>query len=496
MSQEPGVRTAVVATVGPACAERDVLRRLIEAGAGILRLNLSHGDLDGHLRTLALVREIEAELGIPVGVMADLPGPKIRIHAADVEHLVDGTGLDIVEPDRVSDATGPVIAIDAPQVLNSVEPGHRILLDDGNIRLLVIRCSDEEGGRRVRCTVTSGGDLRSRVGVNLPDSDPDLPAVTPRDLDFALAMRDAGVDLIAVSFVRDGDDLRRLRAALEDSTSDGQSPGLVSKIERPGAITHLDDVVEASDAVLVARGDLGVELDIAEVPVLQKRVIAAAVRAGRPVIVATQMLQSMMTQPSPTRAEATDAANAVLDGADALMLSGETAIGRHPVLAVETLRRIARRTEQWHDDMPYDHVQGLDREVAGDPWLPAIARGAHRIAAELPVTAMVAWSQTGATALVLSRGDLRVPLVVLTDDPASARRMRLLHGVLPVPVDSGLGLGADRAAFLTMAKRSLVDLGIAEDGDACVFVHGSRREIGRPTDSVGVFSVRGDEAGE
>ena len=482
----------VVATVGPACVDQEMLRGLVEAGAGVLRLNLSHGDLKGHLEVLARVRQVEAELGMPVAVMADLPGPKIRIQAATVDQLPDGGDLEIVEPGCKGEFAGPVIEIDALKVLPSVEPGHRILLDDGNIRLLVLGCTDGQGGRRVRCTVTSGGDLRSRVGVNLPDSDPALSAVTARDLEFALAMQDAGVDLIAVSFVRHGDDLRKLRSVLADRASDGPSPGLVSKIERPNAIDHLDDVVEASDAVLVARGDLGVELDIAEVPVLQKRVIEAAVRAGRPVIVATQMLQSMITQPSPTRAEATDAANAVLDGADALMLSGETAIGGHPILAVETLKRIARTTEQWHDDKPHDHRQGIDRDVEGDPWLPAIARGAQRIAAELPVTAMVAWSQTGATALVLSRGDLRVPLVVLTDDPQAARRMRLLHGVQPVAVPLDLGLGADRSAFLAAARHALLELEIAADGDACVFVHGSRREIGRPTDSVGVFSVRKD----
>ena len=492
MTGDQAARTAVVATVGPACADRDVLRRVVEAGAGVLRLNLSHGDLDGHLRMLALVREVETELGIPVAVMADLPGPKIRVEAADVEALAEGIELDVVEPGGVSGESSPTITIDAPKVLNAVEPGHRILLDDGNIRLLAIRCADEEGGRRVRCAVTSGGDLRARVGVNLPDSDPDLPAVTARDLEFAVAMRDAGVDLVAVSFVRHGDDLRRLRRALDDSSDGGRTPGLVAKIERPAAITHLEDVVEASDAVLVARGDLGVEMDIAEVPVIQKTVVAAAVRDGRPVIVATQMLQSMISQPSPTRAEATDAANAVLDGADALMLSGETAIGRHPVLAVATLRRIARRTEAWRDAGPHDHGQGSDGEVSGDPWLPAIARGAHRIAAELPVTAMVAWSQTGATALILSRGDLRVPLVVLTDDASAARRMRLLQGVVPVPVDADLELGADRARFLDAAGRCLVERSIAKDGDECVFVHGSRREIGRPTDSVGVFSLLQD----
>ncbi len=481
----------MVATVGPACLERDVLRRVITAGAGVLRLNLSHGDLEGHLRILALVRELELELGVPVAVMADLPGPKIRIAAAGIEELPDGAAVDVVEGGSGTEPSGSMLVIDASGIIAAIRPGHRILLDDGNIRLLVTHGIGEDRPDRVRCTVTSGGCLRPRVGVNLPDSDPDLPAVTPRDLEFAFAMQEAGADLLAVSFVRHGDDLRRLGTALEERSS--ERPGLVSKIERPAAITNLDDVVEASDAVLVARGDLGVELDIAEVPVVQKRVVAAAVRAGRPVIVATQMLQSMMTQPSPTRAEATDAANAVLDGADALMLSGETAIGRHPILAIDTLRRIARRTERWWDETPHDHARGLDREIDRDPWLPAIARGAHRIAAELPVGAVVAWSQSGATGLVLSRGDLRVPLLVITDDAAAARRMRLLHGVHPIRVDSDLRLGVDRAAFLAFAQRQLIERDIAADGDSFVFVHGSRREIGHPTDSVGVHSVHLEE---
>ena len=482
-------RTAVIATVGPATSDPAMLRELILAGAGVLRLNLSHGDLPGHLRTLDSIRELEQELGMPLAVMADLPGPKIRIGAAGTENLSEGMTVEIVEPGRAGDLSEGTLEIDAPGILRSVDPGHRVLIDDGNIRLLVDASFDGERGPGLKCSVTSGGTIRPRVGVNVPDSDPDLPAVTPRDLELARAMRDAGVDLIAVSFVRDGEDLHRLRAALEEWGSSDFRPGLVSKIERPAAIANIESVVDASDAVLVARGDLGVEIDIAEVPVLQKRVVSSAVRAGRPVIVATQMLQSMITQPSPTRAEATDAANAVLDGADALMLSGETAIGGHPVLAVEILARIAERTERWGDDMPHDHGRGLDDRVDGDPWLPAIARGAHRIAAELPVTSMVAWSQSGATALVLSRGDLRVPLVVLTDDLHSARRMRLLHGVIPVSVDAASGLGGDRAAFLARAQRHLLERGIARQGDACVFVHGSRREIGHPTDSVGIFSV-------
>lgn len=508
------VRSRVVATVGPACADPRGLAGLIEAGAGVLRLNLSHGDLASHLQTLDRIREVESVRGVPVAVMADLPGPKIRLARASSLDLVTGVGvrlseipgdadpgfLEIPTPDAGhvhggGDEPPVALAIDAPGVLAAVEIGHRILLDDGAVRLLVTEVVEADGSRTIVGRVTSGGVVRPRVGVNLPDSDPDLPAVTPRDLEFATAMHRAGVDLVAVSFCRDGDDLRRLRSALEEAVPGRPTPWLVSKVERPAAITNIDDVVEASDAVLVARGDLGVELDIAAVPVLQKRVVAASIAAGRPVVVATQMLQSMIDAPSPTRAEATDVANAVLDGADALMLSGETAIGRHPSLAVEMLRRIAAATEDWHDGHPSDAAAGAVAATDDDPWLPALARGVHRITRELPVRAVVAWSGTGHTARILSREDLRVPLVVLTDDLGVARRVRLLRGVHPVMVDRGGDLGGDRAAFLDAAGDAVVALGFAAGGDACLFVHGSGRDAAAPTDAIGVVRIDADRTG-
>ena len=479
----------MVATVGPACRGADVLSRLIEAGVGVLRLNLSHGELGEHLELLEIIRSTEERLGVPVAVMADLPGPKIRLHACSDTEILEGAVVDVQEGDLPSTDADVRLALDATGVVAAIEPGHRVLLDDGQTRLLAVGRREIDGTTVVRCNATCGGSLRPRVGINLPDSDPDLAAVTGHDLELAVAMARAGVDLIAVSFVHDGDDLRGLRATLLEAVGPAALPGLVSKIERPSAVRNLEDIVEASDAVLVARGDLGVELDIAEVPVVQKRVVGAAVRAGRPVIVATQMLQSMIESPGPTRAEATDAANAVLDGADALMLSGETAIGRHPVLAVEVLRRIARTTEAWHDDRPHDHGAGIESAEDDDPWLPAIARGAQRIAAELPASIVVAWSQTGTTALVLSRGDLRIPLVVLTDDPRAARRMRLLRGVVPVTVEPSSGLGSDRDAFLATAQRVVLERSIGSVDSIGVFVHGSRREIGKPTDALGVFTI-------
>jgi len=495
-------RIEVIATVGPACSDPAMLVRLIEAGAGVLRLNMSHGDLTSHLSTLAAIREAERTTGIPVAVMADLPGPKIRLARAstlDVPTGADVRFFEIGDGDDPGYAAieassgrpdGPIeLGIDARGVIEALRVGHRILLDDGDVRLLVTEEEHLDGRRTVRGSVTSGGTLRPRVGVNLPDSDPDLPAVTARDLEFARAMHAAGVDLVAVSFCRDGDDLRRLRDVLRDAAPDRDPPWLVSKVERPQAIVNLEDVVQASDAVLVARGDLGVEMDIAEVPVVQKRIVAASIAAGRPVVVATQMLQSMIDAPGPTRAEATDVANAVLDGADALMLSGETAIGRHPVLAVETLRRIARATERWGDERPTTDAAAAAHVTSDDPWLPALARGVHRIARELPIRAIVAWSGSGHTARILSREDLRVPLLVVTDDVVVARRMRLLRGVRPIVVCSPEDLAGDRDAFLGVAREVVESSAVEAAGDACLFVHGSGRDATAPTDAIGIFRI-------
>ena len=490
-------RTKVVATVGPACDSGEGIEAIVAAGADVLRLNLSHGTLATHQATLSRIRSIEARLDRPIGIMADLPGPKIRLGLRVEPEVV--TGAEVMlrggrassassESSGTASSSGASIAsieIDADDVLEAIEVGDRVLLDDGNIRLRAFEIDRTEVGPAIRCSVVVGGPLRPRMGVNLPDSDPELPAVTPRDLELARAMAAGGVDYIAVSFVRDGDDLRRLRSVLEQ---DGVAPGLVSKIERPAAVRGIVDVIAASDAVLVARGDLGVEMDIAEVPVTQKRIVAAAVAAGRPVIVATQMLQSMIDAPTPTRAEATDVANAILDGTDALMLSGETAIGSHPVLAVGMLGRISLATEDWADER--DRIVAPDASMVemADPWMPAIAAGARRIAHEIEAVAVLAWSHDEHTAWLLSRERFRIPIVVFTSEPRLARRMRLLRGVRPLVVPPVSG----RGAFLRIAVREALAAGVAAVGDACVFVHGSGRDSDRPTDAIGVLRV-GDE---
>ncbi|MEE2972676.1 MAG: pyruvate kinase [Planctomycetota bacterium] len=480
-------RTRVVATVGPACRDPEGLRRLLQSGVSVLRLNLSHGTLEDHLEIVRTIRGLEREEGRPVAIMADLPGPKIRVDEASSLDLPRGAAVELVEtPESEGDDDAIRIRIDVPRVLGAVRLGHRVLLDDGNVRLLVVEVDGGESPR-VRCNVTSGGVIRPRVGVNVPDSDPELPAVTATDLVLARRMQEAEVDFLAVSFVRDGDDLRRLSEALSAGPDPPAIPRLVSKIERPAALAAIEDVIDASDVVLVARGDLGVELDIAEVPIAQKRIVAKAIERGCPVIVATQMLQSMIDQPGPTRAEATDVANAVLDGADALMLSGETAIGRHPALAVEMLQRIAARTERWGEGKNDDPGSTPPLDHEDDPWLPAIVQGARRIADRLPIRAMVAWAEDFDTARVLSRGRRGGPLLVLTDTLTAARRMSLLHGVTPVAI--GGRLGDDRERFLHEAGVRLVSEDLADPGDTVLFVHGSGRRGDRPTDGLGVFTV-------
>lgn len=490
-----GPRTRIVVTIGPACDTAGQIRRLVEAGAGVLRLNLSHGSLEQHQATMITIRQVESECGVPIAVMADLPGPKIRLAGLVPERVETGTELTIVGPqdprgDEPHEPHEPdeagVLSIDVRGVLSAVEVGHRILIDDGNIRLLAIAVDGTGDRARVRCVVTSGGGLRARNGVNVPDSDPDLPAVTDRDLELAHAMTKSGVDFLAVSFCRDGDDLRRLRAEVAgDVDPEGFAPGIVAKVERPAAVANLTDVVAASDAVLVARGDLGVEMDIAEVPVVQKRIVAAAISAGRPVIVATQMLQSMIEAVSPTRAEATDVANAILDGADALMLSGETAIGRHPSLTVEMLQRIAVSTEAWMDEQEAPETTPRTLVEMVDPWMPAIAQGARRIAADLGAVAVLAWSPDEHTGCLLSRERFRVPIIIFTDDVRVARRMRLFRGVRPVVTTSI----TTREEFLETAASVAMADGVARTGDACVFVHGSGRNQERPTDAIGVVRI-------
>ncbi|HQV58385.1 MAG TPA: pyruvate kinase, partial [Ilumatobacteraceae bacterium] len=321
-------RTRIVATVGPASDSDETLDAMIAAGADVFRLNLSHGTLEQHLALIPRIRQRAQLAGAVVAVLADLPGPKVRAgdFGPDGVTLVPGSGLALVTADGTSGAAQ--ICVDYPTLLADLSAGDRVVIGDGAISLSVVSVDDTEAW----CTVLTGGTVRGRPGVHLPSEHLQLGTPTSEDLVLARMMVAAGVDFLAVSFVRRADDLRAVRAAIAPATA-----RLVAKIETVAALGHLDEIIAEANALMVARGDLGIECPLEDVPHLQKRIIRACVEAAVPVVTATQMMESMVTAPSPTRAEVSDVANAVLDGTDALMLSGETAVGADPALVVGTM---------------------------------------------------------------------------------------------------------------------------------------------------------------
>lgn len=469
-------RTRIVATIGPASCSFPCIQSMLDAGVDVFRLNFSHGSIDQHALAIDLIREAESKLGRPVGIMADLPGPKIRLVAnSEIEEL--HTGAVATFSTSESGVLAGALRVDHPEALRTLEPGHRVLLDDGAIRMLVV----ERTNTHVRCSVLKGGHVRPRVGVNLPDNELGLPAVGEQDLVFARFALEKAVDFIAVSFCRHGDDLRTLRDALG---KDANRVHLVAKIERPVAVENLTDIIEAADVLLVARGDLGVEMDVAEVPLIQKRIVAEARHRGCPVIVATQMLQSMILQSSPTRAESSDVANAILDGTDAVMLSGETAIGEHPALVVETMDRIARKTEAFADTHP-----PVESDVPAAParskWMPAFARGAWRIATDLNIGFVAAWSSSGNAARLLSREGFRVPIVALSDEISVARRMQILRGVCAACADRP----ENRTVFRNTLKAHLCTMHGAVSGDTCLAISPPRFDEPGLVDGIEVLQI-------
>jgi pyruvate kinase len=424
----------IVATLGPASSTAERVRALFEAGVDVFRLNASHGtpaELEARHRT---VREVEAAVGRPVGVLLDLQGPKLRIgtFAAGAVELAAGQRFRLDADPAPGDAGR--VALPHPEVYAALAPGVEILLDDGRVRLRVERC----GPDFAETVALGSARLADRKGVNLPGALLPLSALSAkdrRDLDLGLRL---GVDWVALSFVQRPEDVEELRAIV------GGRAGVVSKIEKPAALASLERVVAASDAVMVARGDLGVEMPPEEVPVAQKRIVAACRRRGRPVIVATQMLESMTAAPRPTRAEASDVATAVFDGADAVMLSAESAIGAYPVEAVEMMDRIVHRAE---GDPSLGEV--LDaRQPAPEATIPdAITDAARRVARTVDAALVAAFTNTGSTAIRASRARPTVPILAMTPELATARRLALAWGVHAVHT-------ADARSFDEMISRT------------------------------------------
>ena len=465
-------RTKIVATLGPASESRERLRALLEAGVDAVRFNLSHGTHEGHSERAWLVREIAAELGRPVALIADLQGPKLRIgELTEPVFLRTGDRITVCAEELASDGELPI----APAVIGDVlEPGHDVLIDDGLVRL---RVDGVEGGR-AKCAVVVGGLVGSHKGVNLPGVPVPIPSLTRKDLadlDWAL---ETGVDFVALSFVRSAADVRDLRALLEQA---GSRAHVIAKIEKAEAVDVLDEILAETDAVMVARGDLGVEIGPALVPLVQKRIILRALERGKPVITATQMLETMMHSPEPTRAEASDVANAILDGTSAVMLSGETAVGEYPVEAVAYMDRIARAVEpslDYRHELPEAH----ENPTIGQ----AMSNAACDLAEALQSKAILVPTFTGRTANAVARLRPRRPIVALTHVDWAMRQLALEWGVTPVLISET----SDVEELWRLAVEAARDAGIVEPGDSVVITAGTAVNIPGGTNVIKVDLVQ------
>jgi pyruvate kinase len=408
-------KVKILATVGPASRSPEMLARLLRAGADAFRVNMSHGDHTVHAETIRAIRDLEKIAGHPVAILADLQGPKLRVGSfeggqAVIRHSGHFTLDRNPEP---GDQTR--VELPHPELFGVLHKGQRLLINDGKIKLKVIKAEADS----ILCSAEVGGVISDKKGVNVPDAEVPIPALTEkdrRDLAFAVAQ---GADWIALSFVQRPEDVAEARRLM------GGYGALIAKIEKPAAVTRLDEIIELADGIMVARGDLGVELNPEEVPPLQKRIVEATRRSGKPVIVATQMLESMIESPAPTRAEVSDVANAVYDGADAVMLSAETATGAWPVEAVTIMDRIASQVEA---DPGYADRMHLARVVPDPTTADALALASASIARTVTVAGIIVFTGSGSTARRVARERPTVPMLVLTPSPKTARRVALLWG--------------------------------------------------------------------
>lgn len=476
-------KTKIVATIGPACSAEKPLRRVIEAGVDVCRLNFSHGDHASHSEVLARIRRIERDLGRPVAVLQDLCGPKIRV--TDLPNgaieLIEGKTVLIVAGLEASEDPG-VIGASLPTLATHAQAGHRIMLDDGLLELKVLSVRDDK--KTLTCEVIYGGTLKKRKGINLPDTPLDVPSLTDkdrRDLEWGIANE---VDYVALSFVRHEDDALELRKRTEGLA---HKPRFIAKIEKPEAVARLHQIVEAFDGVMVARGDLSVEMPLWEVPEIQKDLIGAANLHDKLVITATQMLDSMQERPRPTRAEVSDVANAIYDGSDAIMLSGETASGKYPIESVRVMNNIAQAADD-HADRQYGskrHESQVDTSTFCDP----ICGGAITVADILEPCAIVTFTSTGKTARYMSKYHPRVPIVGATHDPKTLRRMCLYRGVYPFLISHG-----DRSeTMVDQAEQCLLRRGWGKQNDVVIFVGGTNLSAEGNVNSLKVRRL-GDDA--
>ena len=476
-------RTKMVCTIGPSSSAPGVLRELIVAGMDVARLNFSHGAHDFHRETCQAIRSLSVEAGRNVAVMADLQGPKIRtgsLKGGGPVTLNEGAPLCVTTREAPGDAE--CVSTTYPNLPRDVKPGDRLLIADGAMELRVERVD----GPDVHCRVVRGGALGEHKGINLPGIDVSAPSLTGKDMDdlaFALGI---GVDYVALSFVRKPDDIRMLREKIEGSTGNGARPGIVAKIERPEALEHIDEILSLTDAVMVARGDLGIEACLDDIPQIQKGLIRKCNAYGLPVITATQMLESMMTNPLPTRAEVSDVANAIYDGTDAVMLSGETAAGRFPLDAARTMADIAERADKAAAAAPRDMaVYALDSPTWRGSHSGAIAQAVTHMTHRLDIARIVCFTKSGHTARAIARCRPHIPITAVTLSEGTLRRCALVWGVDALRSAEV----KDIDQMLAAVDDLVLTHGLAKSGDSIIVVGGTPLAVGSVTNFLKLHTV-------
>ncbi|MEO0806413.1 MAG: pyruvate kinase [Cyanobacteria bacterium J06643_4] len=465
-------RTKIVATIGPASRSPAVLKRLMQAGMSVARLNFSHGSYDDHAQNIQQMRSLSDELGIPLTLLQDLQGPKIRVGDLPASGLAlqPGASLTLLPIDDYSEQP-ETVGIDYPALAEDVVPGTPILLDDGLLALQVEKIVN----RAVHCRVVTGGVLKSHKGVNFPTLDLRLPSMTEkdiRDLDFGI---EQGIDIVSLSFVRRPEDVQELKARL---AAKGASIPVLAKLEKPQAIENLEAIVDECDAIMVARGDLGVEMSPEKVPLIQKRIIRSCNRKGIPVITATQMLDSMIRNPRPTRAEVSDVANAIMDGTDAVMLSGESAVGDYPVESVQMLARIATDIEPETSFINYPPLAVDDSH--------AISEAMNAIDKVLALQCIVTLTETGLSAKLAAAERPSVPVVAITVDEQVYHQLNLVWGVRPVLIKT---LEGPLESVFKQIEVCLLENGFVTAGDKVLLMGGLPMRVAHSTNFLRIYTI-------
>lgn len=468
-------RTKIVATIGPACDSADRILALAEAGVDMFRVNFSHGDERQRDRAMGHVRQAEARMGSPIALCGDLCGPKIRVGLIEGNQieLESGQELVITRQPVVGNATR--ISTTLPELVDAVHAGEIILLADGRLRLEVISVDPPN---QFTCRVRQGGQLASGKGVNLPRTQLSIGALTEKDLRDAdwIARRD--FDYVALSFVQCADDVEQLRTILQQQGSKAQ---IIAKIEKSQAIDHIDAIIDVADAIMVARGDLGVEMDFPSVPITQKAIAHACERVGKPCIIATEMLESMVRSPRPTRAEVSDVANAVFDRADAVMLSAESAIGQYPVAAVTAMRRTVMAADSYQDQ----HTPEVHLMLPHADTTAALAGALRAIMQTRPIAAVAVFTVSGTTARLIAKNRPACPVLALSANVGALRRCCLYRGVVPHKIDTP----QDTADAVQVASRACQQLGMAEPGQHVIVLAGHPFDVPGNTNGLVVMRI-------